>query len=86
MNKRHTNAEKIENIRAWQSCPYVHQLTCLVESKHALPEPMEKQGRVILKCPIRGYEQERIPEITTMKVRLSEKDMRLIVREPEEQP
>lgn len=58
-----TNHEKIERVKKWQNSPFVHALTCRNDSNHALLEPKEVSGKVVLVCENCGYVQKHIPEV-----------------------
>ena len=58
-----TNQEIIQRVNAWQSNPRIHPLTCKNNSNHALLEPKEEDGKVVLECPTCGYVQNWIPDV-----------------------
>lgn len=55
------NEEVINRINAHQKNEMLHPLTCRKNSLHALLEPIEKNGRVILICPTCGHKQVNWP-------------------------
>jgi hypothetical protein len=57
--------ERKKAVEMWQSCPFVHNLTCGVDSNHDLPVPSENNEGFCIKCPICGWEQsyKNIPHI-----------------------
>ena len=57
-----SNEEIIEKIRKYQENRHVHPLTCGINSRHAILEPREMDGKVKLKCPACDYIQDWIPE------------------------
>ena len=67
------NQEKIKRIRAHQSCPYAHPLTCGNNSNHSNLIAIERNGKVILKCVDCDYEQNWIPDIVISGFALKEK-------------
>lgn len=54
--------KKIYRILKWQSCGFVHPLTCGKNSEHIL-KPKEKDGDVILICPDCDYVQNHVPDV-----------------------
>jgi hypothetical protein len=58
-----SNEEIIENVRKWQTCGYVHPLTCNDDKCRADLEPIELSGIVVLRCPVCGLIQDWIPEM-----------------------
>ena len=56
-----TNAEIIERVNNWQNAGFMHPLTCRWSSNHGNLIPIEKDGKVILKCPSCKKEQLYIP-------------------------
>lgn len=60
-SKTLSNNQIIERVNAWQSAGFVHPLTCRWSSKHPNLIPVEKNGKVILKCPKCKGEQLNIP-------------------------
>jgi len=57
-----SNEEIIEAVKRHQSRPYFHPLTCAVSSHHEILEAIERDKRVVLRCPTCGWIQEWIPE------------------------
>ena len=57
-----TNKEKIEAIKRWQNCEYVHPLTCDNDSNHKLLIAKEINKEVILICKDCNYKQNFIPD------------------------
>lgn len=58
-----TNEDIIKKVIEWQVSPYTHELTCGSETcKHVPLHPVEKEGKVVLKCLVCDYEQTFIPE------------------------
>lgn len=57
------NEELIKRIKGWQSNPYVHPLTCGVDSRHEVLDAVEKDGEVILSCPTCGWVQNPLPMV-----------------------
>ena len=55
------NKELLEAIRKYQSCPFVHELTCGNDSGHASLKGIEIQGKVVLICPDCEYRQDHVP-------------------------
>ena len=58
-----TNEEIINHINAHQKNEMLHPLTCGISSLHALLEPKEENGKVILVCPTCGHKQINWPTI-----------------------
>ncbi len=59
-----TAIEKIKKVTDWQTCDYVHELTCGNDSNHQLLEALYTGTLgVYLSCPTCGYVQLHIPEI-----------------------
>ena|SRR3989344_2244656 len=58
-----SNEEIINRINAYQSNLMFHPLTCGKNSAHALLEPKEEDGKVILVCPTCGHKQKNWPTI-----------------------
>ena len=56
------NQEKIEAINKWQSCNFVHPLTCGKDKCEEKLEPIENAitGEILLICPKCNYEQGEI--------------------------
>jgi len=75
-----TNSQIIERVKAWQSAGFVHPLTCIGSSKHPLLEPVEKDGKVILRCPKCKREQLNIPPsiLTITPEMMAEEKQKLI--------
>lgn len=65
--KKMTNEEQIEAIKKYQSCDFVHQLTCGKDNCNGVLEPLITteciNPQVYLKCPKCTYEQWHVPEI-----------------------
>jgi hypothetical protein len=58
-----TNQQLLEAIRKYQSCPFVHELTCGNDSQnHESLKGIEVKGKVILICPDCDYVQNWIPD------------------------
>ncbi len=57
-----TNKEIIAAVNRFQKNDQFHPLTC-IESQHQILAPVEKDGKVILKCEDCDYEQHWIPEM-----------------------
>ena len=57
-----TNQAIIEAVQRYQRNPFIHPLTCGVDSCRADLRAVERDGRVVLACPICGQVQEWIPE------------------------
>jgi len=57
------NQKLLEAIKEYQSCPYVHPLTCGTNSLHRLLKGVEINGQVVLECIDCSYHQDWIPEI-----------------------
>ena len=70
------NGEIIERIKQWQSNSLVHPLTCGNDSDHALLQPKESDGNVVLACEDCEYVQEHIPE-TVLSLDLEEHEKQL---------
>lgn len=51
------NNELIEKVKALQANEKLHPLTCGNNSKHALLEPVEQGGEVVLRCNDCDYVQ-----------------------------
>lgn len=66
-----TNTEKIAKILSWQSCGFVHPLTCnggVLPREHQKDHtvdlmPEEREGEVVLVCPSCGRIQDWVPEV-----------------------
>ena len=60
-----TNKEKIEAIKKWQECDFVHPLTCGKDICDGILLPVEDKivGDIILICPICDYSQVYVPEM-----------------------
>ena len=56
-------ADIINMVEKFQSCGWVHPMTCGNNSAHKLLIPIEKDGKVILACEDCEYEQSWIPEV-----------------------
>lgn len=57
------NEVLLERLQRWQRKPLFHELTCRIDSRHALLEPIEEEGQVILLCPDCKHKQTGIPKI-----------------------
>jgi hypothetical protein len=57
-----SNADIIRIVTKWQNIGMVHELTCAVDARHEMLEPIEHEGKVVLECPSCGAIQEKIPE------------------------
>ena len=57
-----TNRDLLEAIKKYQSCPFVHELTCGNDSRHEPLKGIEVKGDVILICPTCDYQQKHIPD------------------------
>ena len=51
----------LERIAAHQANPYVHPLTCGMDSGHENLEGFELEGQVHLRCPTCGWVQSSLP-------------------------
>ena len=82
-----TNKEIIKKVKEWQWSSCVHPLTCGSDKCHHINlKPVEKEGKVILKCisPNCDYEQEYIPEIILKtNIKELEKSRERMLREME---
>jgi hypothetical protein len=58
------NKKFIEIINKYQSNNYIHELTCICGA--GALDPVEKNGKVILKCKSCPYEQEISEFLTSM--------------------
>jgi hypothetical protein len=58
-----TNREKVDKIKKYQDCPFVHPLTCGNDSNHSNLKGIILKGEVVLFCPDCDYRQEWVPEI-----------------------
>ena len=56
------NKELLEAIKKYQSCPFVHELTCGNDSGHASLKGIEIKGKVVLICPDCDYIQTHVPD------------------------
>lgn len=57
-----SNRDWLRAIKRYQSCPFVHPLTCGNDSQnHRLLKGVEIRGRVVLVCPDCDYRQENVP-------------------------
>ena len=56
-----TNQDVLEAIRKFQSCPFVHEMTCGNDSSHESLKGIEIKGKVVLICPDCEYVQNWIP-------------------------
>jgi len=65
--------EKIEAIKKYQECDYVHPLTCGNDSSHELLKPLQIAGKLCLICPSCDYVQEYIPDSVYQLVEITEK-------------
>jgi hypothetical protein len=64
MNEDITNQDLLNAIKKYQSCPFVHELTCANDSQNHEPlKGIEIKGRVVLICPDCEYTQTHIPKI-----------------------
>ena len=57
------NQKLLEAIKKYQSCPYVHELTCGNNSGHGSLKGIEIKGQVVLICPDCDYQQDWIPNV-----------------------
>lgn len=57
------NEELLEAIRKYQSCPYVHELTCGNDSSHSSLIGVVIQDTVMLQCPDCDYLQGHVPGV-----------------------
>lgn len=57
-----SNKEWLGAIKKYQSCPFVHPLTCGNDSGHDLLKGIVIKGKVMLICPDCDYTQNWIPE------------------------
>ena len=57
------NQKLLEAIKKYQSCPYVHELTCGNNSGHEVLKGIEIKGHVMLICPDCDYTQNLVPNI-----------------------
>jgi hypothetical protein len=60
MDDRRAEATLIA-VREWQRDTRVRPLLCGADSRHRLLEAVERDGRVILRCPDCEYHQSYIP-------------------------
>ena len=52
----------MSRLRAWQTDPGVHPLTCANDSRgHRILEPVQEGDRVVLICLDCNYRQTRLP-------------------------
>jgi hypothetical protein len=63
-----SNEQIILNILNWQTCGYIHPLTCRKQSSHTILFPILEDDRVKLKCVDCGFVQDPIPEYFTREV------------------
>lgn len=56
------NKDLLEAIRKFQSCPYVHEMTCGNDSRHETLKGIEIRGKVVLICPDCDYVQNHVPD------------------------
>ena len=63
--KNMNNKEIIDRINAYQHAGFVHELTCSVDSSHGALIPVEKNGKVVLKCETCDHIHNYIPEFAT---------------------
>jgi hypothetical protein len=56
------NHKLLQAIKKYQSCPFVHPLTCGKDSNHENLKGIELKGKVILICPDCDYRQEWVPD------------------------
>lgn len=87
-----TNADIIRIVKKWQEGPLVHEMTCDVDNRHLPLQPVERDGKVVLRCPTCKWTQEHIPEAvltaepaldlaSTMWLETAEADKRRIARQ-----
>ena len=55
------NQELLDAIKKYQSCPFVHPLTCGNDSGHDLLKGIVIRDKVVLICPDCEYTQTHIP-------------------------
>jgi len=58
-----STAQLVDDIRFFQRFGMFHEMTCGVDSQHALLAPKVVDDVVSLVCPICGYEQNHIPDL-----------------------
>ena len=59
-----TDEEIVEKIQQWQTCPFVHELTCGKCDGILIPKISEHlTPSVYLKCPKCSYTQTHVPDI-----------------------
>lgn len=62
------NKNIFEAIRANQNNQMLHPLTCGNDSRHTPLVPVEKKGKVILRCVDCDYEQTFIPGVFNSEI------------------
>ncbi|PJE51309.1 MAG: hypothetical protein COV29_00960 [Candidatus Yanofskybacteria bacterium CG10_big_fil_rev_8_21_14_0_10_36_16] len=55
--------QKIKKIQKWQSCTWVHHLTCGKDSNHGDLTPKKEGDKVVLCCPDCDYVQNSVPDV-----------------------
>lgn len=58
-----STAQLVDDIRFYQRFGMFHEMTCGVDSQHALLVPKVENDVVSLVCPTCGYEQNHIPDL-----------------------
>jgi len=57
-----TNEDILKAVCTWQTCGFVHPLTCGNDSNHQVLYPVIRNNKVILKCADCTYTQSWIPD------------------------
>ena len=59
-----TNSEIIAAVERWQTDTRLLPLTCCKSYEiHAPLKPIEKDGHIVLACPVCEYRQDSIPDV-----------------------
>ena len=58
-----TIQEQVDNVNRWQTCGYVHPLTCNDSNCRANLIAYEQDGKVILVCPECNLVQNWVPDV-----------------------
>ena len=58
-----TNRQIVDAVRAWQSDPSRHHLTCQDDGRHRLLQAVEERPSAVLRCPDCAYRQAYIPAL-----------------------
>ena len=53
----------VKRITEWQNNPLLHPLTCGINSRHQLLQPVVHDEKVLLECPDCDYLQTHIPDV-----------------------